>query len=151
MVEHLAFLKSQMDKLRAEASRGPVQSSIVFDLTNPIMDMIGRNELAAAEGVKPRVKPMEWWRGEDETDPSWEGADTIVGRYSIENGKLIFTGVLFAGLDESIIAVDGDLKAKAQADYDRRILSVIQEPATANASHRLHELHRNKTTQPVRR
>lgn len=36
------WLKSQMDKLRAEASRGAVPSATVFNLTDPIMDRIAR-------------------------------------------------------------------------------------------------------------
>lgn len=36
------WLKIQMDKLRAEASRGAVSSATVFALTDPIMDRIAR-------------------------------------------------------------------------------------------------------------
>ena len=35
-------VKVAMDKLRAEASRGPVSSALVFALTDPIMDAIAR-------------------------------------------------------------------------------------------------------------
>ena len=38
------WLKVQMDKLRAEASRGGISSSTVFSMTDPVMDMIARNE-----------------------------------------------------------------------------------------------------------
>lgn len=38
------WLKSQMDKLRAEASRGSVPGSVVFALTDPIMDKIAREQ-----------------------------------------------------------------------------------------------------------
>lgn len=36
-------LKSGLDKLRAEASRGSVSSSRVFSLTDPLMDLLARN------------------------------------------------------------------------------------------------------------
>jgi len=38
------WLKSQMDKLRAEASRGAVPSATIFNLTDPIMDRIARGD-----------------------------------------------------------------------------------------------------------
>ncbi len=38
------WLKSKMDKLRSEASRGPVPGSVVFALTDPIMDKITREQ-----------------------------------------------------------------------------------------------------------
>jgi hypothetical protein len=37
---NIKWLKVQMDKLRSEASRGPVPSSVIFTLTDPIMDKI---------------------------------------------------------------------------------------------------------------
>lgn len=37
-------MKAQLDKLRAEASRGPVPSSVVFALTDPLMDAIARDQ-----------------------------------------------------------------------------------------------------------
>lgn len=41
---NINWLKSQMDKLRAEASRGPVSSTMVFALTDPVMDRIAHEE-----------------------------------------------------------------------------------------------------------
>ena len=35
-------LKSGLDKLRAEASRGRVPSSMIFQITDPLMDVLAR-------------------------------------------------------------------------------------------------------------
>ena len=43
------WLKSQIDKIRAEASRGAVPPSISFNLTDPIMDRIARGKEPCGE------------------------------------------------------------------------------------------------------
>lgn len=61
----LEWLKSQMNKLRAEASRGAVPSATVFNLTDPIMDSIARNE------------PINW---RDDPDAIVEDDEPMIGR-----------------------------------------------------------------------
>lgn len=48
------WLKSQMDKLRAEASRGAVPSATVFSLTDPVMDRIARADRSDAKTWEAR-------------------------------------------------------------------------------------------------
>lgn len=43
------WLKSQIDKLRAEASRGSVSSAVVFTMTDPIMDRIAQPAVVEPE------------------------------------------------------------------------------------------------------
>lgn len=43
-------IKALVDKLRAEASRGPLSSREIFSLTDPIMDVLARADRAAPEG-----------------------------------------------------------------------------------------------------
>lgn len=80
--------------------------------------------LSAAEGVKPRVKPLAW--AEASFGDTWY-AKSILGEYAIweiENGY-------FRAPDQPAgTRCDGDLdaaKAAAQADYETRIFSALQE------------------------
>lgn len=76
---------------------------------------------AAPAGVK--VRKLEWEPADSEDDPTWEIADTAVGRYSIENGALLFLGIDHGS--EEIFTITGG-KAAAQADFEHRILSAIE-------------------------
>lgn len=90
------------------------------------VDWNTRAALTAAEGVKPRVKPLEWdgmdarafdlfWsvRESKSTPPFWI-ARAPGGQ--LENG---FGGLKFNTIEAA--------KAAAQADYEARILSALQE------------------------
>ena len=54
--QDLNYLRAQMNSLRAAASRGSVSSAQVFTLTDPVMDMITRGSISAAQAA---VKPLE--------------------------------------------------------------------------------------------
>ena len=49
--QDLNDLRAQMNSLRAAASRGSVSSAQVFKLTDPVMDMITRGSISAAQAV----------------------------------------------------------------------------------------------------
>lgn len=60
------WLKSQIDKLRAEASRGPVPGIAVFALTDPIMDRLAHS--AGNAGSPPQLLeayPPPWYSTAD--------------------------------------------------------------------------------------
>ena len=57
--QDLNYLRAQMNSLRAAASRGLVSSAQVFTLTDPVMDMITRGSISAAQAVvKVGSRPM---------------------------------------------------------------------------------------------
>ncbi len=54
--QDLNYLRAQINSLRAAASRGSVSSGQIFTLTDPVMDMITRWPISAAQ---PVVKPLD--------------------------------------------------------------------------------------------
>jgi hypothetical protein len=77
----------------------------------------------------PKVRQLEWVRRDEWQDPTWEVADTIVGRYEIAYGYLQITTIMH-GSEETIAMparASGDRKAAAQADYEQRILSALED------------------------
>lgn len=87
-----------------------------------LSEVVARAIQSAANAAAPKVKPLVWWDHFAHTDMS-------LFYYLVPDGDgIVLEKILGSATLKSFHGTEHEAKAAAQADYEQRILSALEEP-----------------------